>query len=162
LRTHKSLAKTATVALALATVTSSAYGQKSWNAPHIVTTYCSGCHGVNGKAQLPYFPNLATLDPAYAEKKLAAFNETSPHVDELYWWILRAIGDKKQAGVTGPNERINMEGVAHAVKPEVMNEAVKWYAKQPPVPGHSANKALIEEGRVCSRRACPLRRSFRV
>ena len=40
-----------------------------------------------------------------------------------------------------------MEGVAHAGKPEAIKEAVEWYAKQHPSPGHSANKALIEQGK---------------
>jgi cytochrome c553 len=40
-----------------------------------------------------------------------------------------------------------MEGVAHAAKPEVIKEAVLWYAGQPSAPGHSGNKALIEKGK---------------
>ncbi|MGI8961032.1 MAG: c-type cytochrome [Bryobacteraceae bacterium] len=140
--------KAAGTALALATTTFPVYGQKRWDAPRIVTTYCSGCHGIDGNSQLPYFPKLAGLDATYAEKKLAAFKEpASPPVDELYWWTLRAIGARKDAGNLTRNERINMEGVAHAAKPDVMKEAVLWYANQPPAPGHSSNKALIEEGR---------------
>ena len=65
----------------------------------LYATTCSGCHGVDGNSQLPYFPKLAGLDAKYAEKKLAIFQETaSPPVDELYWWTLKAVGAKKDAG----------------------------------------------------------------
>lgn len=142
------LLKAAAAALAAVVITSPAYGQKRWDAPRIVTAYCSGCHGVDGNTQLPYFPKLAGLDPKYAEKKLTEFKETaSPPVDELYWLTLKAIGAKKDAGNATRNERINMQGVAHAAKPEVTAEAVLWYAKQPPPRGRSGNQALIEEGR---------------
>jgi len=144
---HKLITKVAAAALALFTVSYNAQGQRRWDAPRIVTTYCSGCHGVDGNAQLPYFPKLAGLDVTYAERKLTAFEENSPPVDELYWWTLRVMGAKKYAGNATRNERINMEGVAHAAKPDVIKEALLWYAKQIPASGSSANKALIEEGR---------------
>lgn len=102
---------------------------------------------MDGNAQLPYFPKLAGLNVAYAEKKLAAFEENSPDVDELYWWTLKAMGAKKHAGNATRNEQINMEGVAHAAKPDVLKQALLWYAKQPSVAGHSANKKLIEQGK---------------
>lgn len=131
----------------LSSLASSANAQKNWNAPHVVTQYCSGCHGVDGNAQLPYFPKLAGLDAAYAEKKLTAFKEPiSPPVDELFGWTLRVIGAKKNDSNVTREERINMEGVAHAAKPEVIKEAVLWYAKQPPPAGHSANRALVSAG----------------
>lgn len=146
---HKSLIKSAAITLALTAITFSAQGQKHWNAPHIVTTYCSGCHGVDGDSQLPYFPKLGGLDATYAERKLTAFREpASPAVDELYWWTLKAIRAKKDAGNVTRGERINMEGVAHAASPQALTEALLWYAKQPPAPGHGGDKTLIEEGRV--------------
>ena len=139
---HKSF-----IIAALLTFVSIAWGQKHWNAPGVVTTYCSGCHGVDGNTQLPYFPKLAGMDAAYAEKKLTAFKEpTSPHVDEMFWWVLKVSGSKKAASATR-EERMNMEGVAHAAKPEVIKEAVEWYAKQPPAAGHSANKELVAQGK---------------
>jgi cytochrome c553 len=132
---------------ALLTLVSSAWARKGWDAPNVVTTYCSGCHGVDGNTQLPYFPKLAGLDAGYALKKLTAFKEpTSPPVDEMFWWVLKVSGSRK-----GPNatreERINMEGVAHAAKPEVIKEAVEWYAKQTPAAGHTANKELVAQGK---------------
>jgi len=157
LKTHVSVTKAASIALALLTLSSTVYAQKHWKAPRIVTTYCSGCHGIDGNTQLPYFPKLAGLDPTYAQKKLNAFNETpSPPVDELYWWTLEVIGAKKgPRNVTTRNERINMEGVAHAAKPEAIKEAVLWYTNQPRQPGQSANKALLEEGRQLFTRGLP-------
>ena len=122
-------------------------GQSRWAAPNIVTTNCSGCHGIDGNAQLAYFPRVAGLEAAYAEKKLSAFAETpSPPVDEFYHIIVSSITGHKALENSTANERINMLGVAHAVKPEVLKEAVDWYAKQSPEPGHGGNAALIEQG----------------
>ena len=45
------------------------------------------------------------------------------------------------------DERINMEGVAHAANPEVLREALVWYAKQPPAPGHAVHSKLVEQGK---------------
>jgi len=122
--------------------------QNKWAAPHVVTVYCSGCHGVDGNSQLPYFPKLGGMDAAYAEKKILAFKEPAgPPVDELLWWTLKAIGAKKDPGNVTREERIHMEGVAHAAKPEVLKEAAEWYAKQPGARGHGGgDKALLAEG----------------
>jgi cytochrome c553 len=134
-------------AMALITISSLAEAQRNWDAPRIVATYCSGCHGVDGNSQLPYFPKLAGLDAKYAEKKLMAFKEpATPPVDELYWWTIKELGMKRAPVNVTRGERINMEGVAHDAKPEVINEAVVWYAKQSPAPGHSSNKKLVETG----------------
>jgi cytochrome c553 len=146
LKFHNSLTQATGAILVLLTIASIAYGQKRWDAPPIVTSYCSGCHGIDGNTQLPYFPKLAGIDAAYAEKKLTAFREVSPPTDELFFEILKLSGKKKDAGNVSRQERINMEGVAHASKPEVIKQAVQWYAKQPRAPGHSGNKALIEQG----------------
>jgi cytochrome c553 len=147
LKIHNSLTQAAAGVLVLLTIVSIAYGQKRWDAPRIVTSYCSGCHGIDGNAQLPYFPKLAGIDAAYAEKKLAAFREVSPPSDELFFLVLRVAGAKKDPANVSHQERINMEGVAHAAEPEVITQAVQWYAKQPRAPGHSGNKVLIEEGK---------------
>jgi cytochrome c553 len=147
LKIHNSLTQAAAGGLMLLTIVSSAYGQKRWDAPRIVTSYCSGCHGIDGNTQLPYFPKLAGIDASYAEKKLTAFREVSPPADELFFEILKLSGAKKNPANVSHQERINMEGVAHAAKPEVITQAVQWYAKQPRAPGHSGNKALIEQGK---------------
>jgi cytochrome c553 len=147
LKIHNSLTDAAAGGLMLLTIVSSAYGQRRWDAPPIVTSYCSGCHGIDGNTQLPYFPKLAGIDATYAEKKLAAFREVSPPTDELFSEILKLSGANKGGGNVSRQERINMEGVAHAAKPEVIRQAVEWYAKQPRAPGRSGNKALIAQGR---------------
>jgi cytochrome c553 len=147
LKNYDSLTQVAAGGLVLLTIVSSAYGQKRWDAPSIVTSYCSGCHGIDGNTQLPYFPKLAGIDAAYAERKLTAFREVSPPTDELFFEILKLSGARKGTGNVSHQERINMEGVAHAAKPEVITQAVQWYAKQPHAPGHFGDKALIEEGK---------------
>jgi cytochrome c553 len=147
LKIHTSLTQVTAGVLALLTIVSNAYGQKRWDAPPIVTSYCSGCHGIDGNTQLPYFPKLAGIDAAYAERKLTAFREVSPPADELFFDILQLSGARKGAGNVSRQERINMEGVEHTAKPEVITQAVQWYAKQPRAPGRSGNKALIEKGK---------------
>jgi cytochrome c553 len=126
---------------------SNAWGQRNWDAPRIVTTYCSGCHGVDGNTTLAYFPKLAGLDATYAGKKMTAFKEPAgPPVDEAMWWVLKVVGSKKGAENVTRQERMNMEGVAHAESSGELQEAVEWYAKQPPTKGHSSNKALVAQG----------------
>ncbi len=149
MKPHKSTTSISAAILAFVATTLPLHAQKKWDAPPIVTTYCSGCHGVDGNSQLPYFPKLGGLDATYAQKKITAFKEpTSPAVDELYWWTLKAVGIKKDPANVTRDERINMEGVAHAAKPELLKAAAEWYAHQPPSRGHhnGGNKTLIEEG----------------
>jgi cytochrome c553 len=147
-----------TLALAGFTMSVSAYGQ---NAPKIVTSYCSGCHGVDGNAKLPYFPRIAGLDPVYAEKKLAAFREpASPPVDELFGWMRmrRVSGANADRRNLSRQERINMEGVAHAANPDAVHLAVVWYAGQRPAPGRPVNSALAEKGKKLSASGLPAKR----
>ncbi|MGA8026644.1 MAG: c-type cytochrome [Bryobacteraceae bacterium] len=133
-----------------------AYGQKHWDAPAIVTSYCSGCHGIDGNTELPYFPRLAELDPAYVAKKLAQFQEIPPpSVDELYGKALNVLGTKQAAGNITRNERINMEGVAHAAKPEAIKQAVLWYAQQRPAPGRRGPKDLVQQGQELFTKGVP-------
>ena len=143
--------------VALHTIVLNAWGRENnWDAPKLVTTYCSGCHGVDGNTALPYFPKLAGLDAAYAEKKMTAFREPSgPPVDEAFWWALKVVGSKKGAGNVTRQERMNMEGVAHAETPEQLKEAVQWYAKQTPSPGHSTNKLLVAQGQEIFTKGVP-------
>lgn len=158
MNTHK-LLPTAGTLLALITTVHLAQGAKRWDAPHVITTYCSGCHGIDGDSQLPYMPKLAALDAKYAQKKLSAFEEpASPPVDEAYRWLLNAFSAKKEADNLTPNERVNMEGVAHATKPELTKEAVSWYASQPPPAGHMGNRKLVAEGEVIFTKGVPDRK----
>jgi cytochrome c553 len=143
---YKLFMKAATGAAFLGTI-SNASGQKKWNAPHIVTVNCSGCHEIDGNAQLPYMPKLAGINPAYAERKLTAFEEISPPVDELFSTIVNLSDSKKDSVNVTRQERINMEGVAHAAKPEAIKEAVQWYANQTRTAGRSRNKELVAQGK---------------
>jgi hypothetical protein len=47
---------------------------------------------------LPYFPKLAGIDAAYAEKTLAEFRGVSPSPNELFFEILKLSGANKDAG----------------------------------------------------------------
>ena len=145
--THRAITKARVSTFTLLLVAFSLRGETQWDAPPIVTTNCSGCHRVDGNSQLPYFPRIAGLDAAYSEKKLAQFAESpSPPVDELLHMLVTAIDGHESVGNNTPNERINMLGMAHAVKPEILKEAVEWYAKQTPAPGHGRNTALVQQG----------------
>ncbi len=65
-----------------------ASAQKRWDAPRIVTWSCSGCHGIDGNAQLRYIPRLTGMNAAYAERRIIEFSTaTSPPVDELFYRI---------------------------------------------------------------------------
>ena len=128
-------------------IDSSLHAQKRWDAPKIVTMNCSGCHGIDGNAELPYNPRLAGLNATYAEKKLAEFKESpSPPVDEIFHWVMTSLDGKKVTENLTPGERVNMLGMAHDIRPEIIQEAVLWYAKQHPAPGHGRNMALQQQG----------------
>ena len=148
--------RTIIAGIAAAALTLPACAQKQWKAPPVVTNYCSGCHGVDGNTQTPYFPRLAGLDPVYARKKLQAFKETkSPASNEIYSWLIRIAGKNSKPGNVTQNERINMEGVAHAASADAENSALLWYAKQVPEEGRSGNRVLVDEGRELFRHGVP-------
>jgi cytochrome c553 len=143
-----SLIKNGAAIAALLTIASHVSGQKLGRAPRIVTSYCSGCHGIDGNTELPYFPKLAGLNPTYAEKRLMAFKQpTLPAVDELFGRMRNGSAANSDNWTQTRQELTNMQGVAHALKPEVIQDAVQWYSLQAPAPGHSASKALIEQGK---------------
>jgi len=123
-----------------------ASAQKRWDAPRIVTWNCSGCHGVDGNAQPPYFPRLAGLNAVYAERKLAEFRATAPPpVDELFYRIVaRASPDKSPSS---REARVNMIGIAHAITPEESKASAAWYAMQKPAPGRPGDPALMQAGK---------------
>ncbi|MFZ0592319.1 MAG: c-type cytochrome [Bryobacteraceae bacterium] len=133
-------------AAAVLTLCPVALAQKRWDAPRIVTWNCSGCHGIDGNAQLPFFPRLAGLNAVYAEQRMAQFRAaTPPPVDELFNRIT-ALAEGK-AGASSLQARINMIGSAHALTDEETKTAIAWYAMQRPAPGRSGNPALIQLGK---------------
>ncbi len=134
---------TATFVLAtFALITSPlAFGGKSWDAPRIVTWNCSGCHGVDGNSQPPFFPRLAGLNAAYTQQKMKEFQAAaSPHSDEMFYRIPKLNG-------RSIDERINMIGIAHSINPEEAKNSADWYAAQKPAPGRSGNATQIEHGK---------------
>lgn len=142
--------------LTLLISTVSLHSENRWAAPAIVTRNCSGCHGIDGNADLRYFPRVAGLDPAYAEKKLAEFKESpSPAVDEIFSLIAASFDRRKATGNFTPAERINMIGMAHAVKPELMKQAIQWYAKQSPAPGDGRHNAQTQQGKDIFEKGVP-------
>lgn len=123
-----------------------ASAQKRWDAPRVVTWNCSGCHGIDGNSQPPYFPRLAGLNAAFAEQRIAQFQaDAPPPVDELFYRLVAAVSPG--SGASRRETRTNMIGIGHAITKEETKAAVEWYAKQKPAPGRSGNPALIERGK---------------
>lgn len=144
-------------AMLLAVMAGSSFaGQKDWHAPPIVTTYCSGCHGIDGNSPLPYMPKLAGLSAAYQEKKLAAYKEPRiPPVDEPFSYLDQLMrGGNTRANFTR-NERVNMQGVAHAAKADLIRQAVSWYSQQAPPRGNHARGPLVAKGEQLFRNGVP-------
>ncbi len=134
-----------------------AIAQKRWDAPRVVTWNCSGCHGIDGNAQLPYFPRLAGLNTLYGEQRMAEFGAASPPpVDELFYRVT-ALAEGK-AGASRLQERINMIGSAHAITADETKTAIAWYSMQKPAPGRSGNPALIRLGKTLFLKGLPAER----
>ena len=108
--------------------------------PVIVIRYCSGCHGIDGKSNLPYIPRLAGLNAEYIQRKVANFKAaTVSPVDE-------AFQRSSKDGFT-PEGTAHMVGTARALSEKDLRTAAQWYAAQRPAPGKSTKRQLVEEGR---------------
>jgi cytochrome c553 len=128
-------------------VASFARAQERSEAPAIVTRYCSGCHGMDGRSQLPYIPRLAGMGVQYLETKFASYQEApAAPVDEAFNKIAHIGNSNKPMGLTGA-ANVNMVGVAHFVSEEDKDAAIGWYASRPPAPGKNRKGKAIEEGR---------------
>jgi cytochrome c553 len=141
-------------AMALLAISPIASAQKGRDiAPRIVTWNCSGCHGLDGNAQLPAFPRLAGLDASYIEQRIATFRAApAPPSEELVYRLFKPTAAKKIATSSSPEALANMVGIAHAATPQEAKAAAAWYSArkpkpakghsaQKPTPGHSANPA---------------------
>ncbi len=118
-------------------------------APRTVTWNCSGCHGVDGNAQMRQFPRLAGLDASYIEERIATFQAApAPPSAELLYWLVKPTAAKKVAAGSTPEARADMVGIAHATTPQEAKATAAWYSTQKPAPGHSANPALVESGKA--------------
>jgi cytochrome c553 len=133
------------LAAAVLLIASSASAQES--APAIVTRTCSGCHGMDGRSELPYIPRLAGQSAAYLERKLTTFRSAAAWpVDEAFSRIVHIGSASKVARITSA-ATAHMVGVARTVSDENRKAAVQWYAAQMPARGSRGNRKLIEEGR---------------
>lgn len=95
--------------------------------PQIVTRYCSGCHENGENAQLlPYVPRLAGQHSGYLAARLQLFRQTpKPDVDELLH--VRRRSDASMTGIT------------HAVSPEDLAVAARWYSSLKPAGRRPSN-----------------------
>jgi cytochrome c553 len=121
-------------AIALLLISPVASAQKgAGTPPRIVTWNCSGCHGVNGNAQLPEFPRLAGLDASYIEQRMATFRAApAPPSEELFYRLVKPAVAKKVAASSSPEAVVNMVGIARATLPQEAKAAAAWYAAQKP------------------------------
>jgi len=141
-------------AAALLLLSPMAFAQKRWDAPRVVTWNCSGCHGIDGNAQLPYIPRLAGLNAAYTERRIAEFGTApSAHVDELLDRVMARAAPKP--GASSVQSRVNMNGMAHSITPAEAKASAAWYATQQPARGRSGNPALIQQGQAIFLKGLP-------
>jgi cytochrome c553 len=135
--------------LALLATAGAAFADRDWRAPPVVTRVCSGCHGIDGVAQLPFIPRLAGQNVTYLEQQLVAFQAGPvPWSIEIPDWIWKPAPAPANAR-TGRSTQTYMAGPAHALTPEETKQASAWYAAQKPQPGWQGNRdaALEAKGR---------------
>jgi cytochrome c553 len=139
----------ALVGAGLFSIAAVAVAQDDWRAPRVVTWGCSGCHGIDGVAQLPFIPRLAGQNATYLAQQLTAFQAGPvPWSIEIPTWIWKP--DPVPANArTGRNAEIYMAGPAHALTQDEATAAAGWYAAQKPKPGWSNDRdpALVQKGR---------------
>ncbi len=90
-------------------------------APQVVTAVCGGCHGADGKAAAPMFPNLAGQYNVYLKKQINDF-------------------------IDGRRKNDMMSPVVTALKPEEVGAVVDYFSAQKPVGGTAGDAKLIETG----------------
>ena len=104
--------------------------------PSVVTRYCSGCHGIDGKSAPPYIPRLSGMGAAYLETRLRAFQKsTAPPVDEIL--------PRKRSSGPGTTD---MVGMTHVISDQDLQAAAAWYASQTPAGGKHADSKTVESG----------------
>ncbi|MFO1303794.1 MAG: c-type cytochrome [Burkholderiales bacterium] len=145
----------AAVAGIAALAVASADAQVDWAAPAIVTRVCSGCHGIDGNAQLPTTPRLAGQNATYLAQQLAAF-QRAPLPDSIEIPARLVPAAKLPSGArVGAEARIAMIGPAHRLQGDEGQEASAWYAKQKPAPGTAADATLVVKGRDLFEKGVP-------
>lgn len=101
----------------------------------IAQQVCSLCHGIDGRATSPNFPNLAAQQPTYFISQLNEFrghNRLDPAGFEYMWGLSRKLTDEQIKGLAD------------------------YYATQTPAsPGPVGNSALIAEGKDVFEKGVP-------
>ncbi|MCE2969955.1 MAG: c-type cytochrome [Burkholderiales bacterium] len=136
-------------ALAALLGTPAALAQQDWKAPRVVTWVCSGCHGIDGNAQLPDVPRLAGRNAGYLLRQMTAFAAApAPSSIEISAWIAAPAPLPANAR-GGALARRYMIGPAHAATEAEAKAAVDLYAARKPAPAaRAADTALLERGRA--------------
>ncbi len=89
-----------------------------------LTQTCVACHGAEGKAVMPIYPNLAGQGQAYLYQSLSAFKE----------------------GANGPRNNSIMAGMVAMLTEQDMADLAAYYSAQPAIHGE-ADPALVARGR---------------
>lgn len=89
-----------------------------------LTTTCVACHGVDGKALIPTYPNLAGQDQGYLLISLQEFKK----------------------GATGTRNNPIMGGMVAALSDQDMADLAAYYANQPAVTGGEADPSMVAAG----------------
>jgi cytochrome c553 len=101
----------------------------------IAQQVCSNCHGLDGNAINPNFPNLAAQQSVYFMAQLHEFkghNRLDPAGFEYMWGLSRSLTDAQIKGL-----------------------ADYYAAQKSAVPGPIQDRALLEEGRVVFTKGVP-------
>ncbi len=88
-----------------------------------ISTTCATCHGADGKALLPAYPNLGGQDAVYLYNSLVAFKQ----------------------GATGPRNNPIMMGMAAPLSEQDMADLAAYYSAEPRVHAQ-ADPALVQRG----------------
>jgi cytochrome c553 len=85
---------------------------------------CATCHGADGKALMPAYPNLAGQHPSYIVRSLVEFKK----------------------GPEGQRNNPIMMGMSMPLSDQDMADLAAYYGSLPPVAGGMADPALVELG----------------
>jgi cytochrome c553 len=97
---------------------------------------CGACHGINGRATSPTFPNLAAQTAPYIELQLHAFK------------------DQTRAD---PDAQAYMWGMASQLSDTMISGLAAYFSKQGSAGGSSGNAALIVQGKQIFTEGVPAR-----
>lgn len=89
-----------------------------------LTTTCVTCHGADGKALMPMYPNLAGQDQGYLLMSLQEFKK----------------------GAAGTRNNAIMAGMVAMLSDQDMADLAAYYAAQPAITGGEADPALAAAG----------------